>query len=80
MNDRTFRIGLVLALALILAVVIVVLIATPADSGGQIAPAWTPRPTGLPTREVFLPLVECGGPATATPIPRPTIGASNDED
>ena len=71
MNDRTFRIGLVFALALILAVVIVVLIATPADSGGQIAPMWTPRPTGLPTREAFLPLVERGGKSVATVMPRP---------
>ena len=73
MNDMTFRVGLVFAL--ILAVVIVILVAMPAVSGSQIAPMWTPRPTGLPTREAFLPLVERGGPATATPIPRPTIGA-----
>ena len=81
MNDTDFRFGL-FALALLLAMAFVagvILAATPADSSAQV-PTWTPRPTGLPTHEVFLPLVEREGPPTATPIPRPTIGVSNDED
>ena len=67
-------------LALLVAIIVIMSLAANADSSVHSVATWTPRPTGLPTHEVFLPFVERERPATATPIPRPTIGVSNDED
>ena len=83
MNDRNkgfLVLVLVPVLALLVAIIAMMLLGANADSSIHPMATWTPRPTGLPTHEAFLPFVECERPATATPIPRPTIGVSDDQD
>lgn len=79
-DDGLSAVMLAFVFIVVLLMVISLFLFWPSETMGDAMATWTPRPTGLPTREVFLPLVECEGPATATPIPRPTIGVSNDED
>ena len=80
MNDDRNKGFLVLVfvpmLALFVAIIVIMLLGANVDSSVHPVATWTPRPTGLPTHEIFLPLVECERPASATPIPRPTIGVS----
>ena len=58
-------------LALLVAIIVIMLLTANADSGVHPVATWTPRPTGVPTREAFLPLVERGGKSIATVMPRP---------